>query len=79
MKKNILKKITFSGSKNRDTWINEALFGYDQIKKYLNHLKPNDDVLEIGSGSGILLSLIKENYTNLNLLGIEPFGSGLST
>lgn len=76
MKKSILKKLRSLKIENSDIWINEALFGYNQIKPYLNHLKPNDDVIEIGCGSGILLSLIKENYTNINIQGIEPFGSG---
>ena len=76
MKKSILNQINLLNLKNNETWVNEALFGYDQIKKYLLNLNPEDNVLEIGCGSGILLSLIKENHQYINLLGIEPFGSG---
>ena len=76
MKKSILKKLRSLKIESSDTWINEALFGYNQIQNYLNQLKPNDDVIEIGCGSGILLSLIKENYKNINIQGIEPFGYG---
>ncbi len=76
MKKSILEKLRSLKLENSDTWINEALFGYTQIQQYLKNLNPNDDVIEIGCGSGILLSIIKENYTNINIQGIEPFGYG---
>ena len=76
MKKSILNEINSLKNKKNNTWINEALFGFSQIEEYLNKLNKNDSVLEVGCGSGILLSLISENFKNLNILGIEPFGQG---
>ena len=61
---------------NSEIWINEAKFGYAQIEEYCRNIKENGNVLEIGSGSGILLSMLSERYPQLNFEGIEPFGQG---
>ena len=59
-------------------WINEAFFGFNQIKDSLARLSPQSKVLEVGCGSGILLNLIKMNHPNLNIHGVEPLGDGFS-
>ena len=82
MKKNLsifLEKINSLNIKNSDIWINEALFGFHHIKKFCKKLNKNDNVLEIGCGSGILLNLLSENFKDINFEGIEPFGDGFSS
>ncbi len=74
-----LKKLRSLKIKNSDIWINEALFGFDHIKEYCKKLEGNNKVLEIGSGSGILLNLLSENFKDIIFEGIEPFGEGFSS
>jgi len=74
-----IKKIRSLKIKNSDIWINEALFGLHHITEFCKKLKLNDNVLEIGSGSGILLNLLSENFKDINFEGIEPFGKGFSS
>ena len=61
---------------NYKIWINEAKFGYAKIEEYCKNVKENGNVLEIGSGIGILLSMLSERYPQLNFECIEPFGQG---
>lgn len=61
-----------------DTWINEAKFGLTYIEDPLAKLQPNDNVLEVGCGSGLLMGLVKERFPDLNLDGLEPFGDGFT-
>lgn len=63
---------------NRNVWVNEALFGYEHIQTHLDTLKGGSRILEVGSGSGILLSLIQEHHPELVIEGLEPFGDGFS-
>ena len=63
---------------NTNTWIYEAEFGYDQINQYCSEIKNQGSVLEIGCGSGILLSILSEKFQDLNFEGIEPFGDGFN-
>ena len=74
-----LKKLRSLKIKNSDIWINEALFGFYHIKEYCKKLEGNNKVLEIGSGSGILLNLLSENFKDIIFEGIEPFGEGFSS
>ena len=60
-----LKKLSSLKIKNSDIWINEALFGFHHIKEYCKKLEGNNKVLEIGSGSGILLNLLSENFKDI--------------
>lgn len=74
-----INKIYSLNIKNSDTWINEALFGFNHIKGFCMKLEKNNNVLEIGSGSGILLNLLSENFKDISFEGIEPFGEGFSS
>ena len=58
-----------------DDVVNEAAFGYSEIKEYLekNGVK---NVLEIGSGTGLLINYLAENYKQINFEGIEPHKAG---
>ena len=49
----ILKKLKSLKLQNSDIWINEALFGFSQIKDYCDNLKPEGNLLEIGSGTDL--------------------------
>ena len=58
-----LKKLRSLKIKNSDIWINEALFGFHHIKEYCKKLEGNNKVLEIGSGSGMLLNLLSLTFS----------------
>jgi 2-polyprenyl-3-methyl-5-hydroxy-6-metoxy-1,4-benzoquinol methylase len=79
LKSKILDNIRCLEIKDSSVWINEAIFGYENIYKYCDNLKAGNKVLEIGCGSGILLSLLVENFKNLHFEGIEPFNDGFSS
>ncbi len=64
---------------DRDVWVNEAMFGYEHVKPYLDALQDGDRVLEVGSGSGILLSIISAEYPRLEIEGVESIGDGFGT
>ena len=55
--------------------INEAIFGFSEIKSYIEK-KEIQSILEIGSGTGVLLNEIKNNYPQIKMTGLEPFQSG---
>ena len=53
----------------------DVVFGFSEIYYFLN--KNNvSSVLEIGSGTGILLNELKENFPNIQFSGIDPNISG---
>ena len=56
-----------------DLWISEAEFGFKNIKEYCQNLETESSVLEVGCGSGILLSMFSEEFCHLNFEGIEPY------
>jgi len=62
-----------------DTWIAEAEFGFGFTSEEVNRLNANSNVLEIGCGSGLLLSLLAEKYPHTSFEGIEPFGDGFNS
>jgi SAM-dependent methyltransferase len=66
----IIKRSRFQ---NTQLCLNEARFGFAHIREYLKKLKDGGSVLEIGCGSGILLTMCSEIYKKLNFDGIEPF------
>ena len=71
-----IEKIRSLNIRDSEIWINEALFGFNHIKEFCKNLDTSNSVLEIGSGSGILLNLLSENFDDINFEGIEPFGEG---
>ena len=65
--------ISFEGS-DFHSMIDENAFWFSQITPFLK--KDGIRVLEIGSGSGILLSFLAKSFPNITFEGIEPFLSG---
>ncbi len=76
MKFEIIEKLENSSISSKDLWINEAFFGLDHISQYLEKINDKATILEIGCGSGILLSMLCEKFKHLDFDGIEPFGEG---
>ena len=52
--------------KDAQKWINEATFGLNHVEDFIAELSPGSNVLEVGSGSGILLSHLKNKFKNIN-------------
>ena len=73
-----IKKIKELKIPDSEIWINEAFFGLNQIKNDCKSLDINSNVLEIGCGSGILLSLCSSFFKRSSFEGIEPFNSGFN-
>ena len=70
-----IKKLQFEDIPDLQGWIGDANFGLQQLSEYFNNNKKYE-VLEIGCGIGILLSVIKEKYPHVSLEGIEPYKGG---
>lgn len=69
----ILDGYNFDNSK---LWLAEAEFGFSHLKGPISSLAANSDILEVGCGSGILLSMLTEEYPQHKFNGVEPFGEG---
>ena len=74
-----LKKVSKMNIPQFNMWLAEAKFGYAHIKTYCDNLANGSNVLEIGSGSGILLSMLSHRFKHLTFQGLEPFGDGFQT
>lgn len=61
------------------TLLAEAANGMNIVAPYLDALPPGAQVLEVGSGPGILLAHITQTHLALEITGIEPVGSGFAT
>ena len=75
----ITKFINASDLDNSKLWLAEAKFGFSQLKETISSLDDDSKILEVGCGSGILLSVLAEEFPNHKFLGIEPFGDGFSS
>jgi 2-polyprenyl-3-methyl-5-hydroxy-6-metoxy-1,4-benzoquinol methylase len=74
----IHKALDDSGYKNSDLWAADAAFGFPHLKEKIDSFDRSAKIMEVGCGSGILLSMIAEEFSQHELLGIEPFGDGHS-
>lgn len=61
---------------NKDVCLNEANYGLKYIHNYVDALKPNASVLEVGSGPCVLLSHLCSSFKSQSFTGIEPIGPG---
>lgn len=64
---------------NSDLWMSEAQFGFRHLEDYCRQCPEGGEILEVGCGSGILLSMLAEQVEGRNFTGIEPFGDGFSS
>lgn len=55
--------------------ITDVLFAYSEISKIFDNSKINR-VLEVGCGTGILLKELKDNYKDIEFVGLDPNQSG---
>lgn len=74
----ILQVLTDLDIESSDLWIAEAKFGFSYLKEKLLTFEEGSDILEVGCGSGILLSMAAEEFPQHRFTGIEPFGDGFS-
>ncbi len=74
----VLNRIEALELKNAALWLAEAKFGYAHVRPQIEHLTAPAALLEIGCGSGILLSMLAEHFPQHDFSGIEPFGDGFS-
>jgi len=56
----------------------EAEFGYKHILEYVRTLPSASQVLEVGSGSGLLLSRLAQVFPKIKFTGLEPVGDGFT-
>ena len=52
--------------------LTDILFGFSEISEILKKNQKINSVLEIGSGSGILLNELKTFFPHINFIGIDP-------
>jgi SAM-dependent methyltransferase len=78
MSHKVISVIEASDLPKADLWLAEAQFGFRHVREQLDNTEGPLDILEVGCGSGILLSMLSEDYPNHSFTGIEPFGDGFS-
>lgn len=54
----------------------EARFGLNEIQPFFQNDKQPQSVLEIGCGTGFLLSQLSEEFKDIEFTGVEPIGPG---
>lgn len=79
MNSEIIEKIETLNLHNKEAWIAEAKFGFRHIKEKIKELPNSSNILEVGCGSGILLSMLTEAFPQNSYKGIEPFNDGFSS
>lgn len=63
---------------NKDTILNEAAFGFEYVRPYIEKLPKGARILEVGSGPCVLLSHLSALYPDHHFTGIEPIGDGFN-
>ena len=72
MNSRIVAKINTLNLYNAEVWIAEAKFGFRHVKEKIKELPNSSSILEVGCGSGILLSMLTEEFPQNSYEGIEP-------
>ncbi|MDC0080027.1 class I SAM-dependent methyltransferase [Pseudomonadota bacterium] len=72
----IVQILKNSNLESSDLWIAEAKFGFPYLKEKIDSMECGAKILEVGCGTGILLSMLAEEFSQHELHGIEPFGDG---
>ena len=76
MNSRIVAKINTLNLSNTEVWIAEAKFGFRHVKEKIKELPNSSNILEVGCGTGILLSILTEQFPQNSYEGIEPFNDG---
>tara|TARA_B110000467_G_C18266357_1_gene449519 strand:- start:23 stop:529 length:507 start_codon:yes stop_codon:yes gene_type:complete len=74
----ILRVLNDSSFENSALWVAEAEFGFSYLTEKIDSFAGTAKILEVGCGTGILLSMLAEEFSQHELNGIEPFGDGHS-
>ena len=74
----IIKYLNASGISGSSLWIEEAMFGFRYVSDKVKSLNGASRILEVGCGTGILLSILQEEFPSHTFHGVEPFGDGFS-
>ena len=79
MNHKVVSFIKTSKTHNAELWLAEARFGFHHVKEKIDAFEKPIRILEVGCGSGILLSMLSEEFPQHDFRGIEPFGDGFSS
>ena len=79
MKKYLISKIVETSNLKNSNCGLPAEFGFSHLKEPISSFSANSDILEVGCGSGILLSMLAEEFPQHKFMGVEPFGEGFSS
>ena len=71
-------KLAFEKDPHSEQHFAEAQFGQTYLAPEIEALHPNTRVLEVGSGSGILLCHLAMQRPDISFLGLEPTGEGFN-
>jgi len=71
-------KLAFENDLRSEQHFAEAKFGQTYMAPKIEALPPNSRVLEVGSGSGILLCHLAMQRPDISFLGLEPTGEGFN-
>lgn len=74
----IIKYLNASGIRNSALWIEEAHFGFRYVTEKISDLSSASRILEVGCGTGILLSMLSEEFPSHTFHGVEPLGDGFA-
>lgn len=72
MKSDIITFVEGLNIPKTNMWINEARFGFSHVKEKIEEYSEPLDILEVGCGSGILLSMLSEAFGQHNFEGNTP-------
>ena len=79
MKHRVIAKIKSLNIDKAEFYFAEAEFGSKFVSPYCENIQTKGKILEVGCGSGMLLSMLSQQFDKLEFEGIEPFGSGFSS
>ena len=60
-------------------WQKEAAFARDVLDGYFSNSDQSKQVLEVGSGTGLLLQKLNSDFPQHEFVGLEPFGAGFAS
>ncbi|HFB54797.1 MAG TPA: class I SAM-dependent methyltransferase [Hellea balneolensis] len=70
--------LSFKQYPKAERHISEADFGYRYMSPAIRDLPDGVRILEVGSGSGLLIRRLAQEFPHKEFLGLEPMGDGFS-